>query len=90
MSIGDTAKALDAYERARELMGASFAHHLQLGVLYLDQRRYAEAAAALDQVPRSHPDHALALFKRAQVAVLLREAGRGRRRSRRLAARPTP
>ena len=71
MSIGDTAKALDAYERARELMGASFAHHLQLGVLYLDQRRYAEAAAALDQVPRSHPDHALALFKRAQVAVLL-------------------
>jgi tetratricopeptide (TPR) repeat protein len=73
MSLGDTAKALGAFERARELMGASFDHHLELGVLYLDQRRFPEAAAALDQVPRSHPERAMALFKRAQVAALLRE-----------------
>ena len=74
MSIGDTAKAVGAFERARQLMGDSFAHHLQLGVLYLDQRRYVEAAGALDQVPRSDANHALALFKRAQVAVLLGES----------------
>jgi tetratricopeptide (TPR) repeat protein len=75
MSIGETAKAVGAFERARDLQGDAFEHELELGVLYLDQERYAEAAAALDRVPASHPGHAMALFKRAQVAVLLREPG---------------
>jgi choline-sulfatase len=74
MSVGDTAAALRAFERAREVEGAAFAHQLELGVLYLADRRYAEAAAALDAVPPGHSEHAMALFKRAQVAVLLREA----------------
>jgi tetratricopeptide (TPR) repeat protein len=74
MSIGDTAKAVGAFERARDLQGDAFDHQLELGVLYLDQQRYAEAAAALDQVSETHPGHAMALFKRAQVAVLLHES----------------
>jgi len=73
MAIGDTATALAAFERARDLQGAAFSHQLELGVLYLDQKRLAEAAAELDQVPDGHPGKAMALFKRAQVAVLLGE-----------------
>jgi tetratricopeptide (TPR) repeat protein len=73
MSIGDTPTALRAYERVRELEGAEFGHHLELGVLYLAERRLAEAAAALDRVSPAHPEYPLALFKRAQVAVLLDE-----------------
>jgi hypothetical protein len=33
----------------------------------------------LDRVPVSHPDYAMALFKRAQVSVLLNEPDRDRR-----------
>jgi tetratricopeptide (TPR) repeat protein len=73
MSIGDTAKAVGAFERARDLQGDAFDRQLELGVLYLDQQRYADAAAALDQVPAPHAARAMALFKRAQVAVLLGE-----------------
>jgi Tfp pilus assembly protein PilF len=74
MSIGDTAKAVGAFERARDLLGDAFDRELELGVLYLDQQRYAEAAAALDQVPEERAGRAMALFKRAQVAVLLGES----------------
>lgn len=73
MSLGKTAIALDAFERARAAQGASFAHDLELGVLYMDARRFEDARAALDRVPASHPDFPVALFKRAQVSVLLRE-----------------
>jgi len=73
MSIGDTASALRAYVRARQLQCPAFDHDLELGVLYLDQRRLEDAAVALDRVPASHPSRPLALFKRAQVAALRRE-----------------
>ncbi len=43
------------------------------GVLYLAERRFAEARDALDRVPSSHPGYPMALFKRAQVSVLLGE-----------------
>jgi Tfp pilus assembly protein PilF len=79
MSIGDTVKAVGAFERARDLQGDAFDRELELGVLYLDQHRYAEAAAALDLVPARHPARAMALFKRAQVAVLLGEPDAGER-----------
>ena len=45
-------------------------------MLYLAARRYSEARAALDRVPRSHPEWPMALFKRAQVSVLLNEPDR--------------
>ena len=45
-------------------------------MLYLAARRYADARAALDRVPASHPGYPMALFKRAQVSVLLNEPDR--------------
>ena len=59
--------------RRGRAQGAAFTHDLELGVLYLDARRLAEARDALDRVPPSHPAYAMALFKRAQVSVLLHE-----------------
>jgi choline-sulfatase len=73
MAVGDTASAIQAFERARSAQGAAFRHDLELGVLYLAARRFAEARDALDRVPASHPGYAMALFKRAQVSVLLGE-----------------
>lgn len=79
MAAGQTASAVSAFERARVAQGASFGHDLELGVLYLDARRFADARDALDRVPTSHPAYPMALFKRAQVSVLLNEADRARR-----------
>ena len=79
MAVGDTASALDAFERARGLQGEAFRHDLELGVLYLAARRFDEARGALDRVPATHPGYAMALFKRAQVSVLLNEADRASR-----------
>jgi hypothetical protein len=79
MSIGDTQGAIRAFERARLLQEQEFAHHLELGVLYLADRRLAESAASLDRVTPSHPAYPLALFKRAQVSVLLDEPDRDQR-----------
>jgi len=73
MSVGQTPAAIEAFERARAQQGPAFTRDLELGMLYLDARRFDAARAALDRVPASHPDYAMALFKRAQVAVLLRE-----------------
>lgn len=73
MSVGRTAVALAAFEQARRLQGDAFRHDLELGVLLLDARRFDEARAALDRVPPGHPAYAMALFKRAQVSVLLKE-----------------
>lgn len=74
-----TTLAIEAFEKARALQGAAFGHDLELGVLYLAARRFAEARDSLDRVPASHPGYAMALFKRAQVAVLLREPDQGAR-----------
>ena len=73
MEAGHTAAAIEAFERARAAQGASFASDLELGVLYLDARRLPEARDALDRVTGSHPGYPMALFKRAQVSVLLNE-----------------
>ena len=67
MQAGNTPVAIDAFERAHQ------DHDLELGVLYLDAGRYADARDALDRVPANDPGYPMALFKRAQVAVLLRE-----------------
>jgi len=73
MSQGKTAEAIADFERARALQPAAFTHDLELGVLYLDARRFDEARQALDRVPPTHPGYPMALFKRAQVSVLLHE-----------------
>jgi tetratricopeptide (TPR) repeat protein len=69
-----TPAAIAAFEQARSAQAGAFAHDLELGVLYLAARRFPEARDALDRVPASHPEYPMALFKRAQVSVLLREA----------------
>jgi predicted Zn-dependent protease len=76
MAVGQTAVAIDAFEVARKGQGTEFRHDLELGVLYLSARRFSEARAALDRVPSSHPEYPMALFKRAQVSVLLNEPDR--------------
>ena len=79
MQLGETGPALAALERARELQGEAFQRHLELGVLYLAARRLDDARTALDRVPPGHPEAAMALFKRAQVSVLLGEPDRQER-----------
>ena len=71
MQEGRTAEAIVNFERARQL-GAS--PDLELGVLYLAERRLHDARGALDRVPTTHPEYPMALFKRAQVSVLLNES----------------
>lgn len=73
MAAEQTDTAIEAFEGARAAQGAAFRHDLELGVLYLSARRLNEAAAALDRVRPSHPGYPMALFKRAQVSVLLNE-----------------
>ncbi len=73
MALGATAPALATFEQLRLLQGAAFRNDLELGVLYLSAGRLPEARDALDRVPLSNPNYAMALFKRAQVSVLLHE-----------------
>jgi choline-sulfatase len=73
MDGGRTAEAIPAFERARALQPDAFKNDLELGVLYLAARRFADAKTALDRVLTAHPDDPMALFKRAQVSVLLNE-----------------
>ena len=79
MAGEQTRVAVDAFEKARARPGAAFEHDLELGVLYLAERRLENAKAALDRVPQSHPEYPMALFKRAQVSVLLNEPDRAER-----------
>jgi thioredoxin-like negative regulator of GroEL len=79
MRLGETGPALAALEKARTLQGESFRRHLEIGVLLLSAGRLEEARDALDRVPSGHPDAPMALFKRAQVSVLLGEPDRRER-----------
>ncbi len=79
MATGDTPGATQAFEQARGAGGEGFSRFLELGVLYLAGRRLDEARECLDRVPPDHPGHAMALFKRAQVSVLLGEPDRQQR-----------
>ncbi len=79
MDDGQTALAIEAFEKARALQGRAFGQDLELGVLYLAARRLPEAKDSLDRVALSHPEYPMALFKRAQVSVLLHEPDRAAR-----------
>lgn len=73
MQLGQAAAAVESFENARALEGSAFRHDTELGVLYLAMRRFVEARTALDRVPPADPEYPMALFKRAQVSVLLHE-----------------
>jgi tetratricopeptide (TPR) repeat protein len=73
MEAGKTEEAVADFERARALQPSTFTHDLELGVLYLAAHRFEDARAALDRFLAVHPDDPMALFKRAQVSVLLKE-----------------
>jgi thioredoxin-like negative regulator of GroEL len=79
MAVGQTEPAIQAFEAARTAQGASFAHDLELGALYLAAQRFTDARDALDRIPPSHPGYPMVLFKRAQVSVLLHEPDQKRR-----------
>ena len=79
MQAGKTEAAIDAFERARAAEGTAFANDLELGLLYMNVRRYDDARTAFDLVPRTHPDYPVLLYKRAQLSVLLKEPDRARR-----------
>jgi arylsulfatase A-like enzyme/Tfp pilus assembly protein PilF len=73
MATGQTALAIESFESARSRQSAGFVRNADLGIVYLAAGRFAEARDALDRVPPSDPDYPIALFKRAQVSVLLHE-----------------
>jgi choline-sulfatase len=79
MAAQQTTLAIESFEKARGMEGGRFGHDLELGVLYLAARRIEDARGALDRVPPSHPEYPMALFKRAQVSVLLKEPDRAAR-----------
>ena len=79
MSLQQTSVAIDAFEAAREANVAGFQRNLELGVLYLADRKLDAARTALDRVPPSDRGYPMALFKRAQVSVLLNEPDRAAR-----------
>jgi hypothetical protein len=79
MNGGQTAVAIDAFEAGRAKDRRTFGHDLELGVLYLAAGKLPEARDALERVPASHPEYPMALFKRAQVSVLLNEPDRRQR-----------
>lgn len=79
MSQGNTDAAIQAFERAQAEQGSGFDHDLELGVLYLAAHRFVQARDALDRVSSNDPGYPMALFKRAQVSVLLNEPDRGAR-----------
>ena len=79
MSVGRTGVAIESFEKARAVQAGAFEHDLELGVLYLAAGRFDDARTALDRVPPSHPEYPMALFKRAQVSVLLNEPDRAAR-----------
>lgn len=79
MTLRDTRGAISAFENARKMLAEQFTFNLELGMLYMADKRLQDAASSLDKVSRLHPAYPMALFKRAQVSVLLREADREQR-----------
>lgn len=73
MSQGETEAAIGSFETARGLLGTRFENHLELGLLYFAARRFENARTSLDLVDSRSRDYPMALFKRAQIAVLLKE-----------------
>jgi choline-sulfatase len=73
MELGQAAQAITSFEKVRAMEGPAFKHDTELGVLYLALHRFDDARTALDRVAPTDPEYPMALFKRAQVSVLLHE-----------------
>ena len=73
MALRDTKGAIRAFEIARKMQADQFRFNMELGILYMADQRFKEAATSLDKVSSRHPAYPMALFKRAQTSVLLRE-----------------
>ncbi len=74
MQAQRTNDAIWAFEQALAAQGQGFEAALDLGVLYQAAGRLDDAARMLDRVGSTGPEYPMALFKRAQIAVLRREA----------------
>lgn len=72
MQLRDSASAERNFAQAANNDG--FEQHLEWGVCLLDLRRLDEAAIQLEQVPDHHQGYGMALFKRAQVGALRKDA----------------
>ena len=79
MALQDTPAAIQAFEMALQLQGNGFTHSLELGVCYMAIGRLPEAARALDEVSQFDPEYPFALYKRAQLSVILGEPDRENR-----------
>ena len=67
MAVGATSVAIGAFEKSPS------GHELELGALYMSAGRLQESREMLDRVSPLSPGYPMALFKRAQVSVLLHE-----------------
>ena len=65
MSLQQTSVAIEAFEAARAAMPQGLQRNLELGVLYLADRKLDEARTALDRVSPSDRAYPLALFASA-------------------------
>ncbi len=63
MTLHDTKGAIRAFEAARKMLEDQFTFNLELGILYMADRRFNEAATSLDRVSSQHPAYAMALFQ---------------------------
>jgi Tfp pilus assembly protein PilF len=79
MQLMDTPAAIGSFEQAKQLQGSDFTHSLELGLCYMANRQLPEAARALDEVSQFDPEYPFALYKRAQVSVVLGEPDRDQR-----------
>lgn len=79
MATEQTEGAIQAFEESRRLAPERFTHDLELGVCYFANHQYEEARDVLDRISPDHPEYPMALFKRAQVSVLLGEEDREER-----------
>ena len=79
MFLTDTAGAIDAFEKARQLQGRDFTRSLELGLCYMANRQLPEAARVLDEVSRFDPEYNFALYKRAQLSIVMGELDREQR-----------
>ena len=73
MLEGRSQDAVDVFLMARDLQGGQFQRNLDLGACLMDLKRFEEARECFDLVSPDHPGWAMALFKRAQISVLLGE-----------------
>ena len=76
MGLGRTGPAIDAFERAKAAAPGRFANDFELGLLYLDARRFTDARDALDRVGPTHPSTRWRSSSARRSSVLLNEPDR--------------